>query len=73
MSRDVDLGALAKGTKTGHVGAQVLPITAPSRAVLWQRHQLVKSLLSHRKQTPELARLLLAVLDGDALPEGPRS
>ncbi|MEV8610087.1 hypothetical protein AB0383_19545 [Amycolatopsis sp. NPDC051373] len=51
--------------------ADVMPISVPSRAELWRRTQLAKSLLGHRTPTPELARLLLAVLNGDA-PEGPR-
>jgi hypothetical protein len=43
----------------------VLSIAVPTRAELWRRHQLVKSLLSHRGCTPETAALVLAVLDGE--------
>ncbi|MEV6907998.1 hypothetical protein [Amycolatopsis sp. NPDC051071] len=44
---------------------EVLPIVAPSRAELWRRHQLAKSLLSHRGCTPETGALVIAVLDGE--------
>jgi hypothetical protein len=42
----------------------VLPINTPPRSELWQRHQLVRSLLSHRECAPEFKMLLLDVLDG---------
>ncbi|NIJ10613.1 hypothetical protein FHU38_000957 [Saccharomonospora amisosensis] len=45
---------------------QVIPITTPSRAELWQRNQLARSLLSHRPCSTETTRLVLAVLDGTA-------
>lgn len=51
--------------------ADVLPIAVPPRAELWRRHQLVRSLLSHRGCTPETGALLLAVLDGEQLAAEP--
>lgn len=48
------------------MSADVLPINTPSRAELWRRHQLARSLLAHRASTPE-TRLLLRVLDGEPI------
>lgn len=46
--------------------ADVLPINVPSRAELWRRLQLARSLLSHRASTAETG-LLLRVLDGESI------
>lgn len=46
--------------------ADVLPINTPSRAELWRRLQLARSLLAHRSTTPD-TRLLLRVLDGESI------
>lgn len=48
--------------------ADVLPISVPSRAELWRRNQLARSLLSHRKPE-EAVRVALAVLAGEQPPE----
>lgn len=46
----------------------VVPISIPTRAELWRRNQLARSLLSHRP-TAEAVRAALAVLAGE--PEQP--
>ena len=51
---------MAEQANTGNV----LPITTPARSELWQRHQLARSLLSHRPCSPETTRLVLDILDG---------
>ncbi|WP_185845865.1 hypothetical protein [Kibdelosporangium aridum] len=43
--------------------ADVLPITVPSRAELWRRLQLARSILAQRESTPD-THVLLRVLDG---------
>lgn len=45
--------------------ADVLPITVPSRAELWRRLQLARSVLAHRG--PGQTTLLLRVLDGESI------
>lgn len=49
---------------SGHK-AEILPISCPSRAVLWRRLQLAKSLLSHRPCTASTRAAVLAALDGE--------
>lgn len=44
--------------------ADVLPINCPSRAVLWRRLQLIKSLVSHRPLDPATKTDLLQALCG---------
>lgn len=48
------------------MSADVLPMNVPSRAELWRRLQLARSLLAHRASTPE-TRLLQRVLDGEPI------
>lgn len=48
--------------------ADVVPIGIPPRSVMWRRHQLAKSLLSHRELTKETAELVVAALDGEFEP-----
>lgn len=47
-----------------HAGADVVPISVPTRAELWRRNQLARSLLSHREPN-EAVRVALAVLAGE--------
>jgi hypothetical protein len=44
--------------------ADVLPIAAPSRAELWRRVQLARSVLAQRPSTPDTGALALRILDG---------
>jgi hypothetical protein len=44
--------------------ADVVPITAPSRAELWSRLCLAKSMLSHRAPSRDTVAVVLQVLDG---------
>lgn len=44
--------------------ADVLPISAPSRAELWRRHQLAPSVLDQRGTTAETAVLVQRILLG---------
>lgn len=47
--------------------APVIPIVAPSRAELWGRIQLARSVLAHRPSTPENWTLLTEILNGESI------
>lgn len=47
--------------------ADVLPISAPSRAELWRRHQLALSVLDQRGTTAETAVLVRRILSGEPI------
>jgi hypothetical protein len=49
------------------VSADVLPLTLPSRAELWLRLQLARSVLGHRPPGQTTVALLLRVLDGESI------
>lgn len=47
--------------------ADVLPISAPSRAELWARHQLALSVLDQRGASTETAALVRRILSGEPI------
>lgn len=49
--------------------ADVLPISAPSRAELWRRSQLALSVLDQRGASAETAVLVRRILSGDSFDE----
>jgi hypothetical protein len=49
--------------------ADVLPISAPSRAELWRRSQLALSVLDQRGETAETAALVRRILFGASVDE----
>jgi hypothetical protein len=49
--------------------ADVLPISEPSRAELWRRHQLALSVLDQRGASTETAVLVQRILSGASLDE----
>lgn len=49
------------------MSADVLPITVPSRAELWLRLQLARSVLAHRPPGESTVALLRRVLDGEPI------
>ncbi|PKV95902.1 hypothetical protein ATK30_6835 [Amycolatopsis echigonensis] len=63
------LDAASRGLDRDRPRTSVVPVGAPDRGELWARLRLAESLLRQRPWTPDLAPILLAVIDGETNPK----